>query len=136
MPDIDILCANTPQAKGRVERANRTLQDRLVKEFRLKGVSTIAAGNAALPGFVAAYNARFAVPARDGRDAHRPLGPADDMDTAFSWQVARTVSQSLTLQYDKVLYVTFNKLQQVSQGSRWRTRTWTRPSPLSGRRGG
>ena len=103
--NIDILCANTPQAKGRVERANRTLQDRLVKEFRLKGIGTIEAGNAALPGFVAAYNARFARPARDGRDAHRPLGPADDMDTAFSWQVERTVSHSLTLQYDKVLFL-------------------------------
>ena len=49
--NIDILCANTPQAKGRVERANKTLQDRLVKELRLQGISTIAAGNQLLPGF-------------------------------------------------------------------------------------
>jgi len=42
--NIDILCANTPQAKGRVERANKTLQDRLVKELRLQGISTHAAG--------------------------------------------------------------------------------------------
>jgi len=55
--NIDILCANTPQAKGRVERANKTLQDRLVKEFRLQGVCSIEAGNAALPAFMAAYNA-------------------------------------------------------------------------------
>src|SRR5580704_970722 len=51
--NIDILCANTPQAKGRVERANKTLQDRLVKELRLQGISTIAAGNQLLPGFLA-----------------------------------------------------------------------------------
>src|SRR5712691_6100022 len=43
--NIDILCANTPQAKGRVERANKTLQDRLVKELRLHGITTIGAGN-------------------------------------------------------------------------------------------
>ncbi len=57
--NIDILCANTPQAKGHVERANKTLQDRLVKELRLQGVSTIAAGNQLLPGFLADYNAYF-----------------------------------------------------------------------------
>jgi hypothetical protein len=49
---IEILCANSSQAKGRVERANRTLQDRLVKELRLAGVGTIEAGNAFLPGFI------------------------------------------------------------------------------------
>lgn len=92
--NIDILCANTPQAKGRVERANKTLQDRVVKEFRLQGVCSIEAGNAALPAFVepsgspdmAAYNARFAKAAGDARDMHRPVAGTDDLDTAFSWQ--------------------------------------------------
>jgi hypothetical protein len=50
--NIDIICANAPQAKGRVERANGTLQDRLVKEMRLAGISTIEAGNAFLPAFM------------------------------------------------------------------------------------
>jgi len=103
--NIDILCANTPQAKGRVERANKTLQDRLVKEFRLQGVCSIGAGNAALPAFMAAYNARFAKAAADARDMHRPVAGADDLDTAFSWQEERTVSGSLTLQYEKVLFL-------------------------------
>ena len=58
--NIDIICANTSQAKGRVERANGTLQDRLVKEMRLRGIDTIAAGNAFLPAFMEEYNARFA----------------------------------------------------------------------------
>ncbi len=44
--NIDIICANTPQAKGRVERANQTLQDRLVKEMRLPGIDTTEAANA------------------------------------------------------------------------------------------
>jgi hypothetical protein len=60
---IEIICANSSQAKGRVERANKTLQDRLVKELRLAGVSSIADGNAFLPGFVTDYNASFAKPA-------------------------------------------------------------------------
>src|SRR5438045_28331 len=47
--NIDIICANSSQAKGRVERANGTLQDRLVKEMRLRGIDTVAAGNAFLP---------------------------------------------------------------------------------------
>src|SRR6476469_6442687 len=55
----DIICANSSQAKGRVERANGTLQDRLVKEMRLRDIDTVAAGNAFLPTFMADYNARF-----------------------------------------------------------------------------
>jgi hypothetical protein len=57
--NIDIICANSPQAKGRIERAFGTLQDRMVKELRLAGVSSIAAANAWLPGFITAYNTRF-----------------------------------------------------------------------------
>ena len=57
--NIDIICANSPQAKGRIERAFGTLQDRMVKELRLAGVSSMAAANAWLPGFITAYNTRF-----------------------------------------------------------------------------
>jgi len=103
--NIEIICANTPQAKGRVERANKTLQDRLVKEFRLLGVSTMADGNAMLPSFMVDYNMRFAKEPRNAKDLHRPLTMDDDVDAVFSWQEARTVSNSLTLQYDKVLFL-------------------------------
>lgn len=58
--NIEILCANSSQAKGRVERVNRTLQDRLVKELRLAGISDIEAANAFLPIFMADFNERFA----------------------------------------------------------------------------
>jgi mRNA-degrading endonuclease HigB of HigAB toxin-antitoxin module len=57
--NIDIVCANSPQAKGRVERAHLTLQDRLVKELRLREISMPEAGNAYLPEFQADYNGRF-----------------------------------------------------------------------------
>src|SRR5439155_16569730 len=103
--NIDIICANSSQAKGRVERANGTLQDRLVKEMRLRGINSIAAGNAFLPGFMDAYNVRFAKAPFDDRDLHRPLADHDDLDDAFAWKEERTVSMNLTLQYDKVLFL-------------------------------
>lgn len=58
-----MICANSPQAKGRVERANQTLQDRLIKEMRLEGISSIEAANAWLDTFIADFNRRFARPA-------------------------------------------------------------------------
>ena len=70
--DVQIICANTPQAKGRIERANQTLQDRLVKELRLRGLSNIDSANAFLPEFRQDYNRRFAVVPRSNHDAHRP----------------------------------------------------------------
>src|SRR3970040_2403205 len=77
--DIQIICANTPQAKGRVERVIQTLQDRLPKELRLRGISNRMAGNAYLPEFIVDFNRRFAVEPRSSVDAHRPLTATDDL---------------------------------------------------------
>ncbi len=101
---IDLLCANTPQAKGRVERANQTLQDRLVKELRLRHIANRAAGNAYLPEFITDFNQRFAVPSRSPHDAHRPLTRAENLDQILAWQEPRLVSKNLTLQFKKVIY--------------------------------
>src|SRR3984893_3111811 len=103
--NIDIICANSSQAKGRVERAHKTLQDRLVKELRLAGVRTRAEGNALLPAFMADYNARFSTPPANAKDLHRPLRADDDLEDAFAWKEERTLSQALTLQYDKVIFI-------------------------------
>ncbi len=103
--NIDIICANSSPAKGRVERANKTLQDRLVKELRLAGAATLAEGNVLLPAFIADYNARFAKMPANGKDLHRPLRAGDDLDDAFAWKEERTLSQALTLQYDKVVFI-------------------------------
>jgi hypothetical protein len=103
--NIDIICANSSQAKGRVERAHKTLQDRLVKELRLAGAATLAAGNALLPAFTADYNARFGKPPANKKDLHRPLRAGDDLEDAFAWKEERTLSQALTLQYDKVIFI-------------------------------
>jgi len=103
--NIDIICAHTPQAKGRVERANRTLQDRLVKELRLQGINSIEAGNELLPAFLADYNARFAKEPRNPKDLHRPLASSEDLGDVFAWREERTVSAALTVQYDKVVFL-------------------------------
>ncbi len=101
--NIDIICANSPQAKGRVERAFGTLQDRLVKELRLADVSTMAAGNAFLPGFIADHNARFGREPANTKDLHRKLTRSDDLDEILAWREERTVTRNLTLHYDRMM---------------------------------
>ena len=73
--EIEIICANTPQAKGRVERVIQTLQDRLPKEMRLRGIRSHEAGNAYLPEFIQDFNQRFREEPRSEGNAHRPLSP-------------------------------------------------------------
>jgi transposase len=102
--DIQIICANTPQAKGRVERANQTLQDRLVKEMRLRGISSLETGNAYLPEFMADFNHRFGVQPISQHDAHRPLTTRDNLAHILTWQESRTLSKNLTVQFEKVVY--------------------------------
>ena len=103
--NIDIICANSPQAKGRVERAFGMLQDRLVKELRLAGISSIEAANAWLPGFIATHNARFGREPANAKDLHRPLTAADDLDEILAWREQRTVTHNLTLHYDRMTLI-------------------------------
>jgi hypothetical protein len=103
--NIEIICANSPQAKGRVERMNKTLQDRLVKELRLRAVSTMEAGNAFLPEFMADYNQRFGRTPKNVHDAHRPLRGDEDLSRIFSWQEERTMSRNLVVHFKRVTYL-------------------------------
>jgi transposase len=103
--NIDTWCANSSQAKGRVERANLTLQDRLVKELRLRGIDTKEAANAYAPHFIADFNGRFGKVPKSGFDAHRALREDENLDLILTHRVSRCVSNSLTLQYDRVIYM-------------------------------
>jgi transposase len=100
--NIEILCANSSQAKGRVERANRTLQDRLVKELRLAEISDMEAGNAFLPGFIEHYNDRFArTPARP-ENLHRPLNIVPDrLKEILCKREQRYVGAQLTFSFER-----------------------------------
>jgi hypothetical protein len=77
----------------------------LVKELRLAGAATLAEGNALRPAFIADYRARFANAPANNKDLHRPLRAGDDLEDAFAWKEERTLSQALTLQYDKVISI-------------------------------
>jgi transposase len=102
--EIPIVCANTPQAKGRVERVMLTLQDRLVKEMRLREINNMQEGNAYLPEFMEDFNKRFSVQPRCPLDVHRPLASEQALNLVLSWQEQRFLSKNLTLQFRNVVY--------------------------------
>ena len=107
--NIDIIFANSPQAKGRVERANRTLQDRLIKEMRLEGICSIEQANAWLPCFIEQFNQKFAKMAFNPKNLHRPITEtAEELDDIFTWREPRRVTNSLTITYDKCVYLLEN----------------------------
>lgn len=115
--DIGAIHANTPQAKGRVERANKTLQDRLVKELRLRGISDINAANAFAAEFIADYNRRFAKPPQSPTDAHRPvLHDPSELALILTIHHTRKLSKNLTCQFHNREY------QITGQGKGYRLR--------------
>lgn len=101
---IELICATSPQAKGRVERAHQTLQDRLVKELRLQGISSLAAGNAFLATYLPEYNRRFAKLPSNPLDAHRPLGQREKLDDIFTIHEKRLLTSNLTFRYNNTVY--------------------------------
>jgi hypothetical protein len=97
---IEGIQANSPQAKGRVERANQTLQDRLVKEMRLRGINDQASANRWLPAFMHDFNRRFAVIPATADDAHVAYqGAGDALQRILSVQAERRLSKNLSCQY-------------------------------------
>jgi transposase len=102
---IEVICAHSPEAKGRVERANQTLQDRLVKEMRLLGINTIEAANAYLPTYMAAHNKLFSVVSKSNEDAHRRELPEQKaLDLILSHQEERKLTKNLEISYNNVIY--------------------------------
>lgn len=120
--DIEPIHANTPQAKGRVERANQTLQDRLTKELRLRGLSDIDAANSFLPGFIHEYNARFAIEPQNPVDAHRGLTHgAAELALILCLHHTRRLSKNLAFQFKNCEY----QIQGSGRGYRLRGATVT-----------
>ena len=95
------IAAQSPQAKGRIERLFETLQDRLVKEMRLAGIDTLEAANRFLElHFIPEWEQRFTVAPRRSRNAHRPLGPDHHLEQILSVRVARQVAQDYTVSWE------------------------------------
>jgi transposase len=102
---VELIPANSPQAKGRVERAFQILQDRLVKDMRLQKISSIEEANIFLESYLPKLGKRFAKPPKQKKDAHRPLRfSPQELDLIFSMQHQRVLSKSLSLQFRKVIY--------------------------------
>jgi hypothetical protein len=100
--NIEILCANSSQAKGRVERMNRTLQDRLVKALRLARIDNMEAGNAFLSSFMSRYNARFAITPARSDDLHQPMNLAPDrLAEILCKREQRYVGSQLTFSFER-----------------------------------
>lgn len=100
--DVEIIHAYSPQAKGRIERLFKTLQDRLIKELRLAGISAIEEANRfAEEIFIPNFNQKFSVPAQKKRNLHRPLNKfeKENLDKIFSLQNIRKVANDFTLRY-------------------------------------
>jgi hypothetical protein len=84
---------------------NKTLQDRLVKELRLRGISDMASANAFAPTFMDDYNRRFGRAPVNPEDAHRPLLPGQDLGSVFTWQVSRRLTRNLVVHYKRRTYL-------------------------------
>jgi len=113
---VDMIFANSPQAKGRVERGFRTHQDRLVKEMRLAGVSDMAAANKFLETFyIAKHNDKFAVAPASRINAHRPLLKTHRLDEILCVKLNRTLANDYTLRFN-------NKFFQVTKDQAIRIR--------------
>jgi len=103
--EIELILAYSPQAKGRIERFFHTAQDRLVKELRLAGATTIEQANQVLDKkFLPLFNRRFTVKPASGNHAHRPLHPSMNLKAILSIQETRTVASDYTIRLHNVLY--------------------------------
>jgi len=101
---IECIHAHSPQAKGRVERVNQTLQDRLIKEMRLAGINDMDSANTWLPGYIKDFNRRFAVVSKDTFDAHLAYpGTRAALLRTLSVHVAKTLSKNLSCQHENQL---------------------------------
>jgi len=100
--NVRVICANSPEAKGRIERLFGTLQDRLVKEMRLRGIKSRGEANQYLESeYLADHNKRFSVTPRQEGDAHRPLTKElrERLSSIFSIQSERRVNNDYTIQF-------------------------------------
>ena len=101
---VDVIYADSPQAKGRIERLFNTFQNRLIKEMRLKGIKTIKQANTFLKYYLPVYAKRFAVVPANDTDLHRPVLKRADLDAVFCVKTIRVLRNDFTVAYNGKLY--------------------------------
>jgi hypothetical protein len=102
--DVEVIYANSPQAKGRIERLFNTFQDRVIKEMRLKGIKTIKEGNEFLKYYLPVYGKRFAVQPANDTDLHRPLPTGINLDKIFCVKTVHVLRNDFTVAHKGRLY--------------------------------
>ena len=112
---IKLITAHSPEAKGRIERMNATLQDRLVKELRLAGITTIDKSNEFLKEYIPKFNAKFAVAPQRKTDLHKIISPLlkDKLAQIFSVQDMRKVNNDYTIRFENK-YFQLDKEQPIT----------------------
>ena len=108
---VEVIHAYSPQAKGRIERLFGTFQDRVVKEMRLAGVTSIVEGNAFLESYLPEYNRMFAREAAKKADLHRPVVNKRALDTILSIKTERALRNDFTVSHNKKLYQIKNNIR-------------------------
>lgn len=101
---VELLAAHSPQAKGRVERLFKTLQDRLIKELRLAGIATMEDANRFLESYLPLYNQRFTVPPTQQADLHRPTPRVRDLARCLCIKTSRCLRKDCTIAHEGQLY--------------------------------
>jgi len=102
--NVAMIHARSPQAKGRVERANGTLQDRLIKKMRRRGIATLTEGNEFLEEYRKEHNLKFSKQAENSEDAHVEMLPSMFLDRILVVKEKRKVSKNLAVQYQRKTY--------------------------------
>ena len=101
---IRVIHADSPQAKGRIERLFKTFQNRLIKEMRLKGIKSIEEANKFLTHYLPAYARRFAVQPVNNTNLHRPITKNVDLNAVFCVKIIRVLRNDFTVAYNRKLY--------------------------------
>ena len=101
---VEMIHAHSPQAKGRIERLFGTFQDRLIKEMRLAGISTIAEANRFLDSYLPIYNRRFAIPPVQAADLHRPVPNGGELNRVLCIKTERALRNDFTVAHNRALY--------------------------------
>ena len=108
---VEVIHAHSPAAKGRVERLFQTLQDRLVKELRLAGASTLAEANQVLQRYLPLHNQRFQVEAAEPTDLHRRVPAGLDLNTVLCLKTQRRLNADSTVQHEGHVYLVEDRLK-------------------------
>ena len=110
---VELIPAHSPQAKGRVERLFKTFQDRLIKEMRLAGVSTLDEANRFLEDYLPIYNQRFSVQPAQAADLHRPRPAHRELDRILCLKTTRCLRKDFTIAHQGGLYQIHNTVRAL-----------------------